>query len=99
MTATEQPVSTLAIAAVRAEFERSISDAYAGGPAGRDRVWRRLEPLIDAYAAARVHETTTETEQPSPILPPEPATAPAVAPEATDTPTPRAKPTARKATS
>lgn len=40
-------------AAIRTEFERSISDAYAGGPAGRERVWARLLPLIDAYADAK----------------------------------------------
>ena len=41
------------LAAIRTEFERSISDAYAGGPAGRERVWARLLPLIDDYAAAK----------------------------------------------
>ncbi len=41
------------LAAIRTEHERSLSDAYAGGPAGRERVWARLLPLIEDYADAK----------------------------------------------
>lgn len=98
------------LAAIRAEYERSISDAYAGGPAGRERVWNRLLPLIDQYADAKAaaqqpDETDVASagkhEDSSPILMSE--TAPATAQTAETEPPgpakpPRAKPTARKAT-
>lgn len=38
------------LAEIRAEYERSIPDAYAGGPAARAQAWQRLEALIQAYA-------------------------------------------------
>jgi hypothetical protein len=39
------------IAEIRAEYERSIPDAYAGGPAARAQAWQRLANLIHTYAA------------------------------------------------
>lgn len=66
MTTTDQDAAAAAdraLVAIRTEWERSISDAYAGGPTGRDRVWNRLLPLIaqyaDAKAAAQHHDETT----------------------------------------
>jgi hypothetical protein len=38
------------LAKIRAEYERSIPDAYAGGPAARNEAWNRLATLIDTYA-------------------------------------------------
>lgn len=88
------------LSAIRTEWERSISDAYAGGPAGRERVWHRLLPLIDDYADAKAAaQDTSEHEDSSPILMSEtaPQTTAETQPPGTPKP-PRAKPTARKAT-
>jgi hypothetical protein len=49
---------------IRAEYERSIPDAYAGGPAARTQAWCRLEAAIQAYADS----------QSSPTIDSEPAT-------------------------
>lgn len=90
MTETDTPITADQI---RNEYMRSLSDAYAGGPAVREQTWARLLHQIERYAAQRA-----ATEQPPPILTPDTATAQAVAPDTTDKPKPQAKPTARKAT-
>lgn len=63
-------------AAIRTQYERSLSDAYAGGPAGRERVWARLLPLIDDYADAKAAtQQSDENSTPSPDDKPAPDTA------------------------
>jgi len=94
-----------ALAAIRTEYERGISDAYAGGPSGRELSWRRLNERIDDYArtyAAANPASTERQESSSPILAPDSATAQQSTsdeePSGKPAAAPRAKPTARKAT-
>jgi hypothetical protein len=114
-TETDEPTTAAAdraLSAIRTEWERSISDAYAGGPTGRDRVWNRLRPLIDQYADAKAEGLAASTnddaapsaekhEDSSRILTSDTAAATNETVE-TEPPgqqkPPRAKPTARKAT-
>lgn len=49
------------LAEIRAEYERSIPDAYAGGPAARAQAWQRLATLIQAYADDQQTPTIAET--------------------------------------
>ena len=60
---TDTPDLEAALGEIRTEYERSISDAYAGGPRARDHAWKRLEPLIESYAAkyAATHPQPTPT--------------------------------------
>ena len=71
---------------LRAEFMRSIPDAYAGSASIRELAWNRVLEKIDAYAETYALSQQRPTMNPKPAPAPEPA-APAA----------QSKPTARKA--
>jgi hypothetical protein len=62
-------------AQMRAEFMRSIPDAYAGSASIRELAWKRVEEKIQAYAetyALSQHPPTMSAES-APAAPPKPA--------------------------
>lgn len=52
--------------AIRAEYMRSLPDAYNGSASVREQCWERLLATIDAYADARSTPTTTDVSATTP---------------------------------
>lgn len=74
-------LAMITLAEIRAEYERSIPDAYAGGPAARGQAWNRLATLIHTYADGLStptidRETAPELAQPDKPKPPPRMTTP-----------------------